>query len=93
MPNGFGLIAQALVIWLACSCAGRAQSPPPAAGAEPQSTARGEAVQEVKPDVFYLKDKDGELQPVLGFTLEDFERMLSVGATKGAGQTKPSYRI
>ena len=86
MPaNGFGLIARALIAWLACSCAGTAQPPAPATAADTQSTARGEAVQEVKPDVFYLKDKEGELQPVLGFTLEDFERMLSGGAAKGRG--------
>jgi hypothetical protein len=83
------------------STAPASDNPPAAAGrSEPgrneagrNEAGRNEAVQEVKPDVFYLKDKEGQLQPVLGFTLEDFERMLAVGAAKGVGQARPSYRI
>jgi hypothetical protein len=52
-----------------------------------------EGVQEAKPDLFYLKDKDGKLEPVLGFTLEDFERLMSLGAARDAVATKPPYRL
>ena len=50
-------------------------------------------MQEAKPEVYYLKDKDGKLEPVLGYTLEEFERLLSAGSGRGGGQTRPSFRI
>lgn len=51
-----------------------------------------EPIRETKPEVYYLKDKDGKLQPVLGFTLDDFEKLL-LRTDKGQGDQRPGYRI
>ncbi len=65
----------------------------PVAPAASPAASPSEGVQEAKPDLFYLKDKDGKLEPVLGFTLEDFERLMSLGAARDAVATKPPYRL
>jgi hypothetical protein len=63
------------------------------AGERPAAV-RGEAVQEVGPPVLYLRNKDGSLmQAVLGFTLEDFEKLLAQRAQLGLGQQPPSYHV
>ncbi|HWB00510.1 MAG TPA: hypothetical protein VG713_18585, partial [Pirellulales bacterium] len=77
------------VWWLACGVAvGQPIAPSPNGG--PTTT---ESVQEAKPDLFYLKDKDGKLEPVLGFTLDDFERLLTQGNRRDLTPIRPSYRI
>lgn len=49
-------------------------------------------VREAKPEVYFVKDKNGELIPLVGFTLEQFEKMLrEEGAA--APPPKPQYRI
>jgi hypothetical protein len=68
-----------------------AQAPPVAPGAA--ASGKAEGVQEAKPDIYYLKDKDGNLQPVLSFTLEEFERMLAKEAARNLTQPKPTHRI
>lgn len=83
----------ALFLWLSGLCF--AQSPggsAPGPGEKPV-TGPTNPVKEVKPDVFYLKDKDGKLQPVLGFTLEDFEQLLLLRAERRQAQQRPAYRL
>lgn len=50
-------------------------------------------LQEDKLDVYLLFDKDGKLQPVLGFKLEDFERLRALDAKIGMGPPLPGYRL
>ena len=53
--------------WLSLATLVGAQPPvAPGATAPQVAPARGEGVQEAKPEVYYLKDKDGKLVPVLG---------------------------
>ncbi|HEX3869748.1 MAG TPA: hypothetical protein VHV77_04900, partial [Pirellulales bacterium] len=78
--------------WLGEPAGAHAQQPPAASpGAATSGPAEG--VQEAKPDLFYLKDKDGKLEPVLGFTLEDFERLMTLGTNRDAALAKPTYRL
>ncbi len=51
------------------------------------------AVQEAQPSLFYLKDKEGNLQPVLGFTFEDFEEMVRQKLRQEQPETPPAYAI
>jgi hypothetical protein len=85
----YGSILALVCQWLLLADCCWAQVTP----ATPPAAAATESIHEVKPDVFYLKDKEGHLQPVLGFTLEDFERLLTQGAARGPGQTRPGYRL
>lgn len=62
-------------------------TPPGTSPAEP-----GEAIREAMP-VYYLRDEaTGRLQPMPGWTLQDFERLMNGGATR-PGQARPSYRM
>jgi hypothetical protein len=80
--------------WLSLALLVDAQPPVAPNATAPQGpAARGDGVQEAKPSVYYLRDKDGKLEPLLNYTLEEFERLLSAGGTRGAGQSRPSYRL
>ncbi|MEX0585825.1 MAG: hypothetical protein WD176_04235, partial [Pirellulales bacterium] len=47
--------------------------------AEPSANgSMGEAVSEVRPEIYYLKNKDGVLQAVPGFQFEDFMRLYNL---------------
>lgn len=81
-------VAAALASWLGAAGPLAAQNAPAAGG-----TGKNESVQELKPDVLYLRDENGKLEPVLGFSLEDFERLLATGSTRGGAQPRPSYRL
>lgn len=71
-----------------------AQTELPTVPSEPTAPASvSDTLREAKPDVFYLRDKDGNLHPVLGFTLEDFERLLALGSGANSGQSRPGYRL
>ncbi|MGC3971552.1 MAG: hypothetical protein QM775_30675 [Pirellulales bacterium] len=48
---------------------------------------------EAKPEVFYLRDKSGQLQPVVGFTLEKFEEMLLKPAGGDGASKRPDFRF
>jgi hypothetical protein len=48
---------------------------PAATPASPASPRAAGAIEEVKPEVFYLKDKDGNLQAVPGFSFEEFVKL------------------
>lgn len=50
-------------------------------------------VQEALPSLFYLRDKDGNLQPVLGFTFEDFEEMVRLKLRQEQPEAPPAYAI
>ncbi len=65
-----------------------------AASTDRPAAPRTDAVQEVQPSVLFLRNKDGSLlQAVLGFTLDDFERLLAQRAQLGLGQQPPSFRL
>jgi hypothetical protein len=51
-----------------------------------------QAVERVEPDIYYTRDKNGDLVPLLGYSLEDIKKLLEVG--EGV-QTAPraSFRI
>ena len=51
------------------------------------------AIKEAKPELFYLKDKNGQLTPVPGFTLEDFERLLERDRSRNLAPQRPPYRL
>jgi len=50
-------------------------------------------VQEASPPLFYLKDKSGNLVPVPGFRLEDFESMVKRQHRSGTADQAPRYTI
>ncbi|MEX2120389.1 MAG: hypothetical protein WD847_12405 [Pirellulales bacterium] len=43
-------------------------------------------------DVYYVKDRDGNLVPMVNFPLEDLEKLLAVQEA-GAGRQKPAFRL
>jgi len=50
-------------------------------------------VQEASPPLFYLKDESGNLVPVPGFRLEDFESMVKRQHRSGTADQAPRYTI
>ena len=54
---------------------------------------QGDLQGEVKPAVYYLEDKDGVLQPVLGFSFEDFETFYKLKNHLDQREQKPRYTI
>jgi hypothetical protein len=60
---------------------------------EPPAARNGAAVSETKPELLYIKDKNGNLTPVLGFTLDDFDRLIAQDAARQQGPTKPTYKL
>lgn len=82
-----------LLLGLVVSTAAVAQTVPPAA--PPLDTAPTPppvAIREAKPEVYFVKDKNGELVPLVGFTLEQFEKMLREEGT-APSPAKPQYHI
>jgi hypothetical protein len=51
------------------------------------------AVEEVRPELYYLKNKDGALEPVLGFTYEDFYRLYRLDQKLQQGAKPPAFRF
>jgi hypothetical protein len=72
--------------------AGPSPSDAAAKPAENAAVAAG-PVREAKPHVYFVKDKHGELVPLVGFSLEDFERMLTAQSDASATKPKPAYRL
>ena len=69
-------IAFQVLVW---SCSTHAQTRLDASAKpplEPGTPPAGRMIEEVQPSVIHLRDKKGNLVPVPGFLLEDFERML-----------------
>ena len=50
-------------------------------------------MQEASPPLYYLKDKDGNLVPVPGFRLEDFEQMVRRQHGSGPADQVPRYSL
>ena len=48
-------------------------------------------VEEIHPSTYYLKDKQGNLQAVPNFTLEDFEELYKLKHQLGQGDPRPRY--
>lgn len=65
-------------------------SPPPPVPSPLPSVAPAKSLQESGPPLYYLKDKEGNLQPVPGFRFEDFEQMFREKLNRGA---MPRYRL
>ena len=66
--------------------------PPKTLGAAGNTASNSSAVREAKPEVYFVKSANGELVPLVGFTLEQFEKMLrEEGAA--APPPKPTFRI
>ena len=69
----------------------------PARNAPAEETPRAgteEPIRELQPPVLYLKNKEGGLlQAVLGFTLEDFERLMTQRAERALGQQPPRFQL
>jgi hypothetical protein len=65
---------------------------PPAAAAEPAGS-ESARVEEAKPALYYLKDKQGNLQAVPNFTFEDFEELYRLKHQLAQGDQRPRYSI
>jgi len=81
---------------LTCFCvfgATLCAQPPVVTPAAPATKPSNPLVDEAKPDLFYVRDKDGKLQPVLGFTLDEFDRLISQDQARQQGPLKPTFRV
>lgn len=66
----------------------------PATGdAAPRAVGPPAPVEEVRPELYYLKNKDGALEPVLGFTYEDFYRLYRLEQNLQQGAKPPAFRF
>lgn len=71
-----------------------AKSTPPVPRDEASPRPAGPStVEEVRPELYYLKNKDGELEPVLGFTYEDFYRLYRLDQKLQQGAKPPAFRF
>ena len=73
-------------------------SPPPAVPDAAGSPTRAEAassgsVTEVKPEIFYVRDKENRLVPVPGFTYEDFVKYYRLKEQLDRPEVKPRYNL
>ena len=50
-------------------------------------------VEETNPSIYYLKDKQGNLQAVPNFTLEDFEELYKLKHQLVQGDQRPRYSL
>ncbi len=71
------------------SLTGESPAPAKAAAADTASPVGGE----VKPPVYYLRDKDGKLVPVLGFKYEDFANLYQKMQALDRPQAAPQYTL
>lgn len=66
----------------------------PAVAAESPASASVPAVQEVKPETYYLRDQDGRLVPVPNFPYEEFRKLLQLDEKPGpSGVPLPAYAL
>lgn len=66
--------------------------PPSLAG--PAVPGNGESrIEEGKPPLYYLKDRQGNLQPVPGFTLEEFEELYKLKHDLAQQESRPGFSI
>ncbi len=95
--SGFHLLAAAaMATWLLLASVSLAQEAAPAFAAE-QPAAKPAAYKplpsEVEPPVYYLPDKDGKLQLVLGFALEEFNELFKLKNRLALQNRRPSFSI
>jgi hypothetical protein len=86
-------------ILLCCSWSAAQESAPPrpaepgkAAAAEPAEGAP-KRIEEAQPPLYYLRDKQGVLQPVPNFTLDDFEQLYKLKHQLVQGDQRPRYSL
>ena len=90
-------VAGHMLLW--CAAALAQQPAPPAEPAKaaptpaPSSEPAASPVQEVQPSLYYLKDKDGNLQPVPNFKFEDFEEMVKRKHRSDQVEQTPRYSL
>jgi hypothetical protein len=94
-----------VILFFAALCAiGQSQEPnstpsrpgvtgAPARAGVPPAGGQSDVSNEVKPGVHYLPDKDGVLQPVIGFSLEDFEELYKLKNNLDQREQRPRYTI
>lgn len=75
------------------SPAAPADSSTPGASKATADAAAASPVGEVKPEVFYVRDKDGRLVPVPGFSYEDFIRYYRLKQQLDRPETAPHYSL
>ena len=88
---------------LGCSLAAAQPGGPPASPAEKAPAPAAEKpradeaavprIEESKPSVYYLPDKDGNLQPVLDFKYQDFEELYKLKNQLGRRDEPPRYSV
>jgi hypothetical protein len=66
-----------------------ATSPPPAAS----EAANADQIVEIKPELFYLRDKDGRLVPVPGFSYDDFVKYYRLKEQIDKPEIKPRFSL
>lgn len=66
--------------------------PAPSPAGEPSGPSAKE-IRELKPSLYYLKDKQGNLQPVPGFTLEEFRELYELKHLLEQKAQPPSYSV
>ncbi|MEX0712445.1 MAG: hypothetical protein WD278_08855 [Pirellulales bacterium] len=81
------IVGQVLA-WCTLCCA---QPPDPEPSSTDPATPPAAAI-ESGLDVYYVKDRDGNLVPMVGFPLEDLEKLLEAQQA-GAGRQKPAFRL
>lgn len=69
-------IALQVLAWCSVSHAQPTLAPLAKLSQDPHTPSAGRLIEQVEPSVIHLRDKKGNLVPVPGFRLEDFERML-----------------
>ncbi len=72
---------------------GTSAANPPAAGRSPPAAGTATGVNEVKPEVFYVRDKDNHLVPVPGFTYDDFVKYYRLKEQLDRPDVKPHYNL
>ena len=69
----------------------RSEKDKPASGESPE--AAPQRVEETHPSLYYLKDKQGNLQAVPNFSLEDFEELYKLKHQLKQGDDRPRYTL
>ncbi len=97
--------AGCILLWCSWSAAQESSPPRPAepgkaVAAEPgKAAAAGPAeagpkrIEEAQPPLYYLRDKQGVLQPVPNFTLDDFEQLYKLKHQLVQGDQRPRYSL
>ncbi|MEX2185217.1 MAG: hypothetical protein WD875_00415 [Pirellulales bacterium] len=73
---------------------GKSTIPPAIAPTVPPPRASGPpVVEEVRPELYYLKNDKGDLEPILGFTYDDFYRLYRLEQKLQQGAKPPAFRF